>query len=107
MDARHHSEIPKNNSAFIFVDAQTTVSATPHTGGITIQNATWFYGILPETTTKTLTEIETAMDADGLDVWSLYGWSNASQAYTVTGGYSVAPNEGYAVYCNVTGEFTP
>ena len=101
------AEIPENNSAFIFVDGQTTVSATPHTGGITIQNASWFYGMLPETTAKTLTEIETEMDADGLDVWSLYGWSNASQAYTETGGYSVAPNEGYAVYVNTTGEYTP
>ena len=101
------AEIPENNSAFIFVDVQTTVSATPHTGGVTIQNATWFYGMLPGSTAKTLTEIETEMDSDGLDVWSLYGWSNSSQAYTATGGYSVAPNEGYAVYCNVSGEFTP
>ena len=101
------AEIPKNNSAFIFIDAQTTVSAEIHAGGITIRNATWFYGMLPGSTAKTLTEIETAMDSDGLDVWSLYGWSNVSQAYTETGGYSVAPNEGYAVYVNTTGEWTP
>ena len=99
--------IPKNCSAFVFVDGETTISATPNTGGITIQNASWFYGYLPGSTAKTLTEIETAMDADGLDVWSLYGWSNATQAYTVTGGYSMAPNEGYSVYVNTTGEFTP
>jgi hypothetical protein len=102
-----NAAIPMNSTAMVFVDGDTTISATPNTGGVTITQATWFYSYLPGSTAKTLTEIETAMDADGLDVWALYGWNNATQAYTSTGGYSVAPNEGYTVYCNVTGEYTP
>jgi hypothetical protein len=99
--------VPKNCSAFVFVNSQTTASATPNTGGVTITQDAWFYGYLPGSTAKTLTEIETAMDTDGLDVWSLYGWDNATQAYTATGSYSVSPNEGYAAYVNTTGEYTP
>lgn len=101
------AEVSENCSAFVFVDAQTTISAAVHTGGVTIQNATWFYGMLPGSTAKTYTEIETAMNVDGLDVWALWVWNSATQAYTTTGSYSVAPNEGYAVYVNTTGEYTP
>jgi len=103
----HAAIIPKNCSAFVFVDGATTITATPTTSGTTIQNASWFYGYLPGATSKTITEIETAMNSDGLDVWSLFGWHNATAAYTATGSYSVAPNEGYSVYCNVSGEYTP
>jgi parallel beta-helix repeat protein len=102
-----NAKILKNCSAFVFVDGQTTVSAAQHTGGVTIQNATWFYGMLPGSTAKTLTEIETKMDSDGLDVWSLYGFLNATQAYTNTGSYSVEAGEGYAIYVNTTGEYIP
>lgn len=100
-------KIPENCSVFVFVNTETTMSTAVNAGGITITQDTWFYGYLPGAASKTLTEIETAMDADGLDVWGLYGWDNSSQAYTATGGYSVDQNEGYSVYCNVTGEFTP
>jgi lysophospholipase L1-like esterase len=103
----HDATIPKNCSVVVFVDSDTTISATPNTGGITITQDEWFYGYLPGSTAKTLTEIETAMDADGLDVWNIYAFNNSSQTYTSTGSYSVAPNEGYAVYCNITGEYTP
>lgn len=99
--------IPKNCSISVFVDAQTTVTATPNAGGVTITNAAWFYSYLPGSTAKTLTEIEIAMDADGLDVWALYGFDNATQEYTATSSYSVDPNEGYTVYVNTTGEYTP
>ena len=103
----HDAVISKNCSVFVFVDGETTVSATPNTGGVTIPQDAWFYSYLPGSTAKTLTEIETAMNTDGLDVWSLYAFPNATQAYTSTGSYSVSPNEGYAVYVNTTGEWTP
>jgi len=99
--------VHKNFSVLGFFDSATTIAATPNTGGVTIHNATWFYSYLPGGTAKNLTEIEASMNTDGLDVWSLCGWNNATQSYTTTGSYSVDPNEGISVYCNVTGEWTP
>ena len=99
--------IPKNCSVFVFVNGETTISATPNTGGVTIPQDAWFYGYLPGSSPKTLTEVETAMNTDGLDVWSLYAFDNATQAYTSTGSYSVDAGEGYAVYVNTTGEWKP
>jgi len=99
--------IPKNCSVFGFFDAATTITATPHSGGTTVPNACWFYGYLPGSTSMTLTDTKTSMDADGLNVWSLYTFNNSSQSYTSTGSYSVSPNEGLIIYANNTGEWTP
>lgn len=92
--------IPKNCSAFVFVNAETTISATPHTTGSMISGLSWFYGFINGSTTKNLTVIKDGMVSEGLDVWMLYAFSNATQAYTATGSYDVAPNEGYIVYSN-------
>ena len=117
----HDVVIPANCSIFVYIDdgatmpvlpgedatGNTTESITSTTSGITIIGGGWFYGYLPGMISKTLSEIEDGIDADGLDVWHIHGWNNATHEYTSTGSYSVAPNGGYVVYCNVTGEYTP
>ena len=94
--------IHKHAAIFVCFNNTTTVECNILAAEtITIPSNVWYYTALRESTSKTLTEINTAITTDGCTITDSYAWNSAAGAYTNTGSYSVLPNEGFAIYCSV------
>ena len=92
--------IHKHAAIFVCFNNTTTVECDILAAEtITIPSNVWYYTALRESTSKTLTEINTAIAADGCTINDLCAWNSTTGAYTNTGSYSVLPNEGFAIYC--------
>lgn len=101
------NDVKANDSVFIFYDSLTLIPITVNQSSVTIVPNVWHYTFLPGTLSKTLTDIETSMNGDGVAVSALYAWNVTNQAYTITGSETISVNQGLIVYCTIGGEWTP
>ena len=91
--------VNKHNAIMISFNKTTTVSCNILSAEtILIPSNVWYYTPLRESTSKTLAEISTDIEADGCVITDLYAWNSAAGAYTNTGTYYVLPNQGFAIY---------
>jgi hypothetical protein len=97
-----NTAIPKHAAVFVHFNATTTVECEVLVAEtITIPANCWYYTCLRESTAKTIAEIIAALTADGCVIAGtneVYAWNSTAGTYTNAGGYSVLPNEGFAIY---------